>query len=122
MIVLEPNNRLKIGQILNHPWFDDLPPLESLEIFNETEITNMKSKFIFVDSDEKLDENGNQMKMQSAEEAQFDDKLDAADFEGMSLESTQQPKLRNLSSKSDVLAPFNTTISKGGTNKTTFLE
>ena len=62
------------------------------------------------------------MNMQSVEEAQFDDKLDAADFEGMSLASTQQPKLRNLSSKSDVLAPFNTTISKGGTNKTTFLE
>ena len=50
-----PKKRLKIDEILNHPWFNDMPPIETLEIFNDTEITIMKQKFIFVDPEE----NGN---------------------------------------------------------------
>jgi hypothetical protein len=40
----------------------------------------------------------------SIEEALDDNKLDIHDF-NISLSSTQQPELRNLSSKSDVLGP-----------------
>lgn len=80
MLEKDPEKRLKVGQILNHPWFrynhkdPNNPKQESFEVFNEKEKLNMIQKFIYQDSDDI------QVTDQMAEEAAFDDKLDAADF------------------------------------------
>jgi hypothetical protein len=49
----------------------------------------------------------------TAEEAQDDEVLDEHDFILPMMISTQDPEKRNMSSKSEIMDPFNTSISAG---------
>ena len=67
-----------------------------LEVFSPDERSKVQQDFVFHDDTD--------VQYLSIEAALDDDKLDIHDF-NISLSSTQQPQLRNLSSKSDPLGP-----------------
>lgn len=93
-------SRLKLGEILSHPWFKES---EDPVIFNEEEVQKIREGFVYVDSTTPIDK--------SIEEALDDEVLDEHDFKMITITSTQDPMQRNMSSKSDILDPFNTTRS-----------
>jgi len=84
-------------------------------VFNEIERKNIASQFIFQESYDKPDETKppdfSEEDFKSKTAALDDNKLDQWDFEGNTLNSTQEPEMRNLTSKSAVLGPYNSTRS-----------
>ena len=99
MLEVDPKKRIKIGQILHHPWlksFDIDGEHVGIEIFTNHERNKIEQGFVFRDDVD--------TQYLSIDAALEDDRLDIHDF-NISLSSTQNPELRNLSSRSDPLGP-----------------
>lgn len=90
----DPRKRLSIPEILAHPWFADLK--EDLEMFNEQEKEKIKIEFSYNDV-RKYNRN-------------MDTDI-SCDFTEHHLETIDNDDLRNLTTKSIILAPFNSTTS-----------
>ena len=65
----------------------------------------MKEGFVYVDTVTVIDK--------SIEEALDDEVLDEHDFKNITITSTNDPEKRNMSEKSEILDPFNTSVSGG---------
>ena len=89
----DPRKRLSIPEILVHPWFADLK--EGLEMFNEQEKEKIKIEFSY-----------NDVKKNKNIETDI-----SCDFTEHHLETIDNDDLRNLTTKSIILAPFNSTTS-----------
>lgn len=111
------DSRLNCGAILKHPWFKDID--EGIAIFNDMEKQYIQSEYVYKDNYEPTESVQNAtnkwastvMKTKTREEAANDGRLDIWDFYNMSdvlHQSTEDPQLRNMSSQSDILGPFNT--------------
>lgn len=84
-----------MSKILKHDWFKDID--KSLSIFNEQEKQQIRKEFTYNEA----------RRIQRK-----DDELEAADcFTELDLNTTINSELKNVSSKSIILAPFNSTKS-----------
>lgn len=96
----DPRKRLSIPEILAHPWFADLK--EDLEMFNEQEKEKIKIEFSYNDV------------------RKYNRNMDTDiswDFTEHHLETIDNDDLRNLTTKSIILAPFNSTTSHISTDR-----
>lgn len=94
LLTRNPKKRLTVDQALKHPWLAKAET--SMNIFNDGEKLIIKKEFIYSEGDEK--------RLDTFVHQSFN-------FTDKNLNSTQHAMLRNFSSKSIILAPFNTTKS-----------
>lgn len=95
MLEKNPKKRLPVSKILKHEWFKDLD--KTLSIFNDQEKAQIRKEFTYNEA----------RRIQRK-----DDELEAADcFTELDLNTTINSELKNVSSKSIILAPFNSTKS-----------
>ena len=95
MLEKSPRKRMQVVQILRHEWFKDID--KSLPIFNDQEMSQIQKEFTYNEA----------RRIQRK-----DDELEAADcFTELAIDTTQKSDLKNVSSKSIILAPFNSTKS-----------
>lgn len=95
MLEKSPKKRLPVSKILKHPWFSDVD--KTLPIFNEQEKAQIRKEFTYNEA----------RRIQRK-----DDELEAADcFTELEIDTTLNSDLKNVSSKSIILAPFNSTKS-----------
>lgn len=100
---LKEIKRANLQEILSHPWFKEE---EDTQIFTEDEVSKMREGFCYVDNTVTAID-------KSIEEALDDEVLDEHDFKNITITSTHDPEKRNMSEKSDILDPFNTSVSGG---------
>jgi len=98
MLQRNPNKRLTAEEVLGHPWMDDVD--EHLNIFDEQELDLIRKEFTYVSCKAKLRELPNA----DVERDQFNLNTE---FTEHSVTSTQDELLRNNSSRSVILCPFN---------------
>jgi len=89
----EPSKRLSYKQILTHPWMADVEP--HMDLFTEQEKEKIKAEFDYYTM-------GHSKKQEDTLADPFAEQM---------LQSTQNSLLRNVSTKSVILAPFNSTKS-----------
>jgi serine/threonine protein kinase len=95
MLEKSPRKRATVQEILKHDWFKDID--KTLSIFNEQEIAQIRKEFTYNEA----------RRIQRK-----DDELEAADcFTELAIDTTDNTDLKNVSSKSIILAPFNSTKS-----------
>lgn len=99
ILEVDPRKRLSIKQILAHEWLQDAP--SSLEIFTESEMATIKKEFTY-NNVRRL--NRNMMNVTNTE--QTEDRY----FTEHPLDSTSNSLMRNATTKSVILAPFNSTL------------
>ncbi|CAI2382573.1 unnamed protein product [Moneuplotes crassus] len=95
ILEVDPKKRLTIPQILDHSWFSDCN--ENLEIFTDIEKEKIKQEFSY----------NNIKKEYKNSETDV-----SCDFTEHHLETCDNDALRNLTTKSIILAPFNSTTSE----------
>ena len=91
----DPRKRLTIAQILKHPWFDEID--EGIEIFTDIEKEKIKQEFAYNNIKKKYKNNESEVSW---------------DFTEHHLETVDNDDIRNLTTKSIILAPFNSTTSQ----------
>lgn len=89
ILTIDPAKRITANKILAHSWMRDIN--DSIELFTEQEKAKIAAEFEYCNSLAEGHVNPNDP------------------FEGVLLESNDNPLLRNASTKSVVLAPFNST-------------
>ena len=99
MLEVDPKKRLTIPQILCHRWFSDYD--SSIEIFTKEEKETIKKEFTYNQR-----ANRNQMTSEAPVST-----VDSDWFVEQSIDSSQSDLNRNMTSKSVILAPFNSTLS-----------
>lgn len=106
--ILEPNPylRLNISQILVHPWFDEID--EDIELFNQQEKLKILKEFTYNNTD-KYNRNTDNMSLSRDEMANSCTTIESFTEHNL---STMNSLVRNHSTKSVILAPFNSTISE----------
>ena len=102
MMTRDVSKRLTIDQILEHPWFEGTPEQSQVTIFNKSERTLLIKEFLYNEDPEKW-ENQVELKKYELEENGY--------YHLDNLYSTKSDELKNASTKSVILAPFNTTMS-----------
>lgn len=95
MLEKSPKKRLKVPEILKHKWFKEID--KSISIFNEQEKSQIKKEFTYNEA----------RRIQRK-----DDELEAADcFTELDIDTSRNTELKNVSTKSIILAPFTSTKS-----------
>ena len=97
----DPSKRLNIPEIFAHPWMLKVP--KSMAMFNDEEKKKIEKEFTFNDCD-RLNRN-----------EKFDSKISHG-FSEYNLETTMNELLRNHSTKSIILAPFNSSATSQDVN------
>lgn len=101
----DPNQRFTIPQILNHSWFEDMN--ENIELFNDQEKEKILKEFTFNNTarynrnNENCESDNDERHHTSTTDSFIEYHL-----------STQNSMVRNHSTKSIILAPFNSTITE----------
>lgn len=95
----DPAKRLKINKVLDHIWFTDVD--ETIELFTEEEHEKIKKEFTYKDAS-RLNRNKDNAQISYTS-------VISNDFTEHPLESSMNDDLRNVSTKSVILAPFNST-------------
>ena len=105
--ILEPDpaKRYSIPQILKHPWFSDIN--ENIELFNDQEKEKILKEFTYYNTN-KYNRNSDNLYFPKEE---MNHSVTTDSFTEHHL-STQNSLIRNHSTKSIILAPFNSTISE----------
>ena len=99
ILEVDPRKRLSIKQILAHEWLADAP--SSLEIFTESEMATIKKEFTY-NNVRRLNRNlDHQTNTEKTEDRAFTEHP---------LDSTSNSLMRNATTKSVILAPFNSTL------------
>jgi len=99
MLEVDPKKRFTIPQILCHRWFSDYDP--TVEVFTAEEKLGIKNEFTYSQRP-----NRNQMQGEGSIVT-----IDSDWFIEQSIDSSQSDLNRNVSTKSIILAPFNSTLS-----------
>lgn len=102
-MILDPAERITSEEILEHPWFQDTKEFIE-DVFTETEKERIKREFSYKDTSN-LNWNTNWQHFELGEL-----KRDDECFSEHGLESSNDSLLKNNSTKSLVLAPFNSTF------------
>lgn len=101
ILEVDPWKRLTLKQILTHPWLEDVN--DNLQIFTENEINTIKKEFTY-NNVWRLNRNLHQQ-THTHDSYQAEDKF----FTEHPLDSTNNSLMRNATTKSVILAPFNST-------------
>ena len=106
ILEVNPEKRLTLKEILNTPWLEDTP--ETLEIFTDNEKETIKKELIYANT-KRINRNfGKEIPKD------FGNMSDNSDvfpfFTEHKLDSTQNSLVRNHTTKSVILAPFNSTL------------
>ena len=96
MLEVDPNKRLTIPQILCHPWFSDYN--ENIHLFTQEEIENIQKEFTYAKRERNQGIDSSTSSMQSDW------------FIEQNIDQSQSELTKNETSKSFILAPFNSTI------------
>lgn len=106
--ILEPNpsQRLSIKQILAHPWFEEVN--EDIELFNDQEKEKILREFTYNNTD-KYNRNTDNVNLSRDDASNSGTTVESFTEHNL---STQNSLVRNHSTKSVILAPFNSTISE----------
>ncbi len=96
----DPVKRLTIKQVLMHPWMADAPDQGTLQIFNQEEQEVIRKEFTY----------NNPSRFNRNEVPQNPDEEPWDCFTELNLDS-MNATLRNASTKSVILAPFNSSVS-----------
>ena len=100
LLEVDPKKRLTIPQIMAHPWMQQID--EELNIFNEEEREVIFKEYTF-----------NNVARFARNEGQPESGMPSDAFTELALDSINA-SMRNASSKSVILAPFNSSISDDG--------
>ena len=107
ILEINPQKRLKLKEILNTPWLEDAP--ESLDIFTDNEKETIKKELIYANT-KRINRNFGK-EVQQKDFAHMTDNSDIFPFfTEHKLDSTQNSLVRNRTTKSVILAPFNSTL------------
>ena len=99
MLQKNPNKRLTALECLDHAWFEDVEAIGSnINIFDEQELDLIKKEFTYVSHKAKLKE---LLGKRKAEELN-------TEFTEHSINSSDNTLMKNNSSRSVILCPFNT--------------
>lgn len=101
----DPDKRYSIPQILSHPWFDDIN--EDIELFNDQEKEKILKEFTYNNTG-RYNRNADNLQL-SRDEMNNTGTTDSFTEHHL---STQNSLVRNHSTKSVILAPFNSTITE----------
>lgn len=119
MLQEDPKKRLTLTAILRHPWLEQIDSHQ--EVFTREERAHMEANFKYCHTAQQKDHSkfnreGYRIEAERFEGDAFDDGvLDQHDFRSFCeqfLQSTDDSALRNLSSVSDVVGPFNSMLSR----------
>lgn len=106
ILEVDPRKRLKLKQILETPWMQDVP--DQIDIFTENEKETIKKELIYANT-RRI--NRNFGKEVQKDFMQMTDNSDIFPFfTEHRLDSTQNSLVRNRTTKSVILAPFNSTL------------
>lgn len=100
---VDENQRYSIDQILAHPWMQNIKPKEN--IFNSEEMEEIDCEFNI----SKAQHIYNLYRMNT-----FNTDLHELPFTEGNIDSTQNALIKNITTKSVVLAPFNSTLTESG--------
>ena len=100
LLEVDPKKRLNIGQIMTHPWMQDID--DTLGIFNEEEKQVIFNEYTF-----------NNISRYARNEGAPDPGMPSDAFTELALDSINA-SMRNASEKSIILAPFNSSMSDNG--------
>lgn len=107
ILEINPQKRLKLKEILNTPWLEDAPG--SLDIFTDNEKETIKKELIYANT-KRINRNFGK-EVQQKDFAHMTDNSDIFPFfTEHKLDSTQNSLVRNRTTKSVILAPFNSTL------------
>jgi len=95
MLQKNPNKRLTAEEVLDHAWFDEVD--EQVNIFDEQELDLIKKEFTYVCQKAKLKE----LKQRKPDDLN-------TEFTEHSINSNENTLMKNNSSRSVILCPFNT--------------
>lgn len=102
----DPTLRLSIAQILSHSWFDEIN--EEIELFNDLEKDKILKEFTYNNTD-RYNRNIDNMNISRDEMSNSGTTVESFTEHHL---STQNSLIRNHSTKSVILAPFNSTITE----------
>jgi len=108
MLDRNPETRIDIREILNHPWLADVGSNDNYRVFTKAERVTMIKEF-FVAEDEMHWRYAENVKMNEIERMELHDGYDIA-----LLNSTASGELTHHSTKSLILAPNNSTLTNEG--------
>ena len=97
MLQKNPSKRLTAEEVLDHQWFDDVD--ETLDIFDEQEMNLIRQEFTYMCQKNKLKKFS-----KNVEEDQFNINTEFTEF---SIVTTQNSLMKNDSTRSVILCPFN---------------
>jgi serine/threonine protein kinase len=97
MLEVNPKKRITIPEILCHRWFSDYDP--NVSLFTQEEEANIKKEFT---SFQRMNRNENRNQMKEGINT-----VDSDWFIERNIDSSQSELTRNITSKSVILAPFN---------------
>lgn len=107
ILEVNPNKRLRLKEILMTEWMQDTP--ESLDIFTENEKETIKKELIYANT-KRINRNFGKDPIMR-ESSHFSDGSNVFPFfTEHELDSTQNSLVRNRTTKSVILAPFNSTM------------
>ena len=104
ILVLDPGKRPSIGEILQHEWLLDCPNEKDMKIFSTAEQITMLREFVYLEKDS--DWESDIVKQINKEEHD-----EMFKFGLNNLNSTEDASSKNCTEVSDILGPFNSTLS-----------
>ena len=106
MLEVEPEKRFTVPQILCHKWFSNYDP--SIALFTKEEKENIVKEFTFdkIKADKNRNQGGELNNATSTVESDW--------FTEQNIDLSQSELTKNITSKSVILAPFNSTIKDDG--------
>jgi len=106
ILEVNPRKRLRLKEILKNQWLEDAP--EHIDIFTDNEKETIKKELIYANT-KRINRNFGKDPMR--EFSHFSDNSDVFPFfTEHKLDSTQNSLVRNRTTKSVILAPFNSTL------------
>ena len=106
ILEIDPSKRLRLKDILKTPWLQEVP--EYLDIFTQNEKDTIKKELIYANT-KRINRNfGKELIKDQQQISNGSDKFPF--FTEHNLDSTQNSLVRNRTTKSIILAPFNSTL------------
>lgn len=107
ILEINPAKRLKLKEILKTPWLEDCPT--TLDIFTDNEKETIKKEMIYANT-RRINRNFGKEPLPTDFQQMTDNSDIFPFFTEHRLDSTQNSLVRNHTTKSVILAPFNSTL------------
>ena len=105
ILVLDASSRPSISEILQHEWLLDCPTEKELKMFNSAEQITMLREFVYLEKESDWQSDAVRQINKEEHDEMFK-------FGLSNLNSTEDASSKNCSEVSDILGPFNSTLSE----------